>query len=190
MAVDKQLILPDEAVVNKIYLVRGKKIMLDSDLAELYNVETRVLKQAVKRNIERFPEDFMFELSRTEWESLRSQIVILEKEGDKRGKHTKYLPFVFTEQGVAMLSSVLSSKQAIAVNIQVIRIFTKMREMLVSNNDIVAKVKRMEKEMRSQGASLEKHDKEIEQIFIYLKELLGPPIAPRKKVGYKHYDEK
>lgn len=186
----KQLIIAEEAVIDKIYLVRGKKIMLDADLAELYGVQTKVLKQSVKRNIERFPEDFMFELTPLEWNSLRSQIVTLKNQGESsRGKHSKYLPFAFTEQGVAMLSSVLGSPQAIAVNIQVIRIFTRMREMLITKKDVLTRLEQMENKLYEQGSSLEKHDKEIELIFTYLKELVGPPAAPRKKVGYKNYDE-
>lgn len=186
---NKHLILADEAVINKIYLVRGKKIMLDSDLAELYGVQTKVLKQAVKRNIGRFPQDFMFELTPIEWNSLRSQIVTLKTGGDSRGRHSKYLPFAFTEQGVAMLSSVLGSKQAIAVNIQIIRVFTRMREILITNKDILAKLERMEKTMAKQGTKLKKHEEEIELIFQYLKKLLDPAPAPRKKIGYKNYNE-
>ena len=117
--------VPVERITSKIYLIRGMKVMLDRDLAELYGVETKVLKQAVRRNIKRFPEDFMFELTKSEEKSLRSQIVTL-----KRGQHAKYLPFAFTEQGVAMLSSVLNSERAIEVNIQIMRAFTQLRQML------------------------------------------------------------
>lgn len=154
--------------------------MLDRDLAELYQVETRVLNQAVRRNIERFPEDFMFELSSQEWESLRSQFVTL-KSG--RGQHSKYLPFVFTEQGVAMLSSILNSETAIGVNIQIIRVFTKMRELVLAHKDILLQLEKIEKK-------LSKHDEDILLIFGYLKQLLNPPQPPRRKIGFRRRDEK
>jgi phage regulator Rha-like protein len=118
-----KLITPDDTLVNKIYFIRGQKVMIDRDLAELYGVETKQLKRQVNRNIERFPADFMFELTKEEYLVLRCQTGTL-----KQGGHAKFLPYAFTEQGVAMLSSVLASKQAIAVNIQIIRVFTKMRE--------------------------------------------------------------
>jgi len=118
----KKLAIPDEVIMNKIYLIRGQKVMLDSDLAELYNVRTKVLNQAVKRNFRRFPADFMFQLLEKEYENLRSQYVT-SSWGGRRG-----YPFVFTEQGVAMLSSVLNSERAILVNIHIIRVFTRMRD--------------------------------------------------------------
>ena len=119
---NNNLMLPDEIIMNKIYLIRDQKVMIDRDLAELYGVETKVLKQQVKRNVERFPGDFMFELTKGEFDNLRSQFVTSSWGG------ARYLPMVFTEQGVAMLSSVLRSQQAIRVNIQIMRIFTKIRE--------------------------------------------------------------
>ena len=129
-AADKHIsnLIPDEIIINKIYLIRGIKVMLDRDLAEMYGVETRVLKQAIKRNIERFPEDFMFEMTAEELRNWRSQFVT--SNSDKMG--LRYSPFCFTEQGVAMLSSVLNSKVAIQVNIQIIRIFSKMKEALLA----------------------------------------------------------
>ncbi|MDA3952069.1 MAG: ORF6N domain-containing protein [Bacteroidales bacterium] len=148
----------DEAIVNKIYVIRGRKVMLDKDLAELYGVETKVLKQQVKRNIERFPDDFMFELTQDEFNNLRSQIVTSNWGG------TRYMPMFFTEQGVAMLSSVLNSKQAILVNIQIIRVFTKMREMLETHKDILQKLDRL------QNKEIEQ-DEKIMLIFEYLKQL-------------------
>ena len=122
-----EILVPVEIIQNKIYLIRGHKVILDKDLAELYNVSTKQLKQQVHRNLKRFPIDFMFELTWKETESLRSQFVTL-----KRGEHIKYLPYAFTEQGVAMLSSVLNSDRAIEVNIQIMRVFTKLREMMIS----------------------------------------------------------
>lgn len=175
----KTLMIPDELVMNKIYMVRGQKVMLDRHLAELYDVETKVLNQAVKRNSERFPKDFMFRLTTKEWESLRSQFVTLEA---GRGKYPKYLPYVFTEQGVAMLSSVLKSETAIRVNIRIIRVFTKMRELLLTHKDILLQLEKMEKKLTG-------HDDDIALIFQYLKQLLHPPQPPRNKIGFKRNNE-
>ncbi len=166
-------LIPDNVILSKIYRIRGQKVMLDSDLGELYGLQTKVLKQAVRRNIDRFPEDFMFELTVEENDSLRSQIVTL-----KRGEHSKYLPYVFTEQGVAMLSSILSSKTAIAVNIQIIRIFTRVREMLLTHKDILLKLDRIENR-------LDKHDEKIEVLFTYLSKLIEKEDIPRNRIGYK-----
>jgi len=177
----KSLMISDEFVMNKIYFIRGQKVMLDRDLAGLYDVETKVLNQAVKRNTERFPMDFMFRLTEVEWESLRSQIVTLEA---GRGKYSKYLPFAFTEQGVSMLSSVLNSETAIRVNIQIIRVFTRMREMIITHKDILLELEKIERK-------LSKHDDDIQLIFEYLKQLLTSPEQPlRQKIGFKKKDEK
>ncbi len=149
--------------------------MLDSDLAEMYGVETRVLKQAVRRNIKRFPDDFMFELTKEENDILRSQFVTL-----KRGQHSKYLSFAFTEQGVAMLSSVLNSDRAIMVNIQIIRVFVNMRGILTDTLTLKLDVEDIKKK-------LENHDKNIELVFGYLDELIEKQeySSPRKQIGYK-----
>lgn len=136
----------EEDILEKIYVIRGQKVMIDRDLAEMYGVEVRVLNQAVKRNASRFPTDFMFQISKEENDSLRSQFVIL-----KRGRHSKYLPYAFTEQGVAMLSSVLNSETAIQVNIQIIRLFTKMKELILDNKDLWMKIEKIEQ-------NLVKHD--------------------------------
>lgn len=152
MKENNKLVIPVEIIMSKIYLIRGIKVMLDMDLAELYGVETKVLKQAVRRNIERFPGDFMFELTREELNSLRSQIVTSNRGG------TRYLPLAFTEQGLAMLSSVLNSRQAILLNIEIIRIFTRLREMLLTNKDILQKLREFE-------ISLSEHDDKIRLIF-------------------------
>jgi hypothetical protein len=172
-------VIPDEVLVNKVYLIRNQKVMLDADLAALYGVETKVFNQAVKRNIGRFPKDFMFVLSKKESTALRSQIVTLET---GRGKYSKYLSKVFTEQGVAMLSSVLNSETAIRMNIRIIRIFTKMRELLMTHKDILQQLEKME-------AKLTAHDGDIVVIFNYLKQLLDPPPVPRKKIGFRRKDE-
>jgi hypothetical protein len=162
-------IVPVERIVSKIYLIRNTKVMLDMDLAALYEVETRVLKQAVRRNISRFPDDFMFQLTRTEYNSLRSQIGTL-----KRGSHTKYLPFVFTEQGVAMLSSVLNSDRAIQVNIQIMRAFTKIRQMLSTHVELRRKIEAMER----------KYDQQFKVVFDAIKQLLEAEVKPKKKIGF------
>jgi hypothetical protein len=174
---ENQMQLSEELISNKIYFIRNQKVMFDSDLASLYGIETRVLKQAVKRNISRFPEDFMFELSKTEYDSLRSQIVILKK---GRGSNLKYLPFVFTEHGVLMLSSVLNSDKAIQTNIQIMRIFTKVRQMLLDTTEIKIDILQIQKK-------LENHDKNIELVFSYLDELTEKKESekPRIKIGYK-----
>ena len=171
--------IPDELVMNKIYFVRGQKVMIDNDLADLYDVETKRLKEAVRRNFDRFPDDFMFELTQTEFDSLRSQFAT-----SKTGRGgARYLPMAFTEQGVAMLSSVLNSETAIRVNIQIIRVFTKMRELLSTNKDILLQLEKMEKKLTG-------HDEDIALIFNYLKQLLTPPQIPRNKIGFKRKDEK
>lgn len=146
--------------------------MIDYDLAELYRVETKQLKRAVKRNMERFPNDFMFELTRGKLQNLRSQI------GTSNWGGVRYSPMVFTEQGIAMLSSVLNSQQAILVNIQIIRVYTKIREILLTHKDVLLKLEQFEKK-------LEKHDNEIHLIFQTLKQLLRSPQERRRQIGYK-----
>ncbi len=177
--------LPDEIVMNQIYLVRGQKVMLDRDLAALYGVETRVLKQAVRRNLDRFPEDFMFELTQEEYNSLRSQIVILKE----RGAHSKYLPQVFTEQGVAMLSSVLNSKQAIQVNIQIMRIFTRFRQFLTDHTNLHLELAEMKLALEKIAKKQDGHDKNIDLLFTYIDRLQEkaeePAQTQRKSIGYK-----
>lgn len=166
---------PDEVLMNKIYFIRGHKVMLDSDLAELYAVENKQLKRQVNRNIDRFPSDFMFELTKIEYDALRSQTGTL-----KRGEHSKYLPYAFTEQGVAMLSSVLNSKQAVQVNIRIMRIFTQLRQMLFDNTELRLAIEEIRRKT-------ENNTKNIEVVFKYLDELLEKKEnpKPRKAIGYK-----
>ena len=171
----KTSLLPEERIFKKIIIVRDQKILLDNDLAELYGVSTKVLKQAVRRNIDRFPEDFLFELTKTETKSLRSQFVTLE---NGRGKYSKYLPFAFTEQGVAMLSSVLNSPQAIAVNIQIMRMFVKMRQLITSYKSLLDKIEKLE-------ASDSEKNKHIKNIYSVIKELLEPSIKSKRPIGFK-----
>ncbi len=166
-------ILSEDSVVNKIYTIRDQKVMLDSDLAALYGVETKRLNEQIRRNLDRFPEDFMFQLTGTEWDSLRSQFATSK---NKRGGRT-YLPNVFTEHGVLMLSSILSSQQAIQVNIQVVRIFTRLRKLLGEHNELKS-------EMTDVKRRLTNHDKNIEVIFSYIDELTPKTLGPRKRIGY------
>jgi hypothetical protein len=161
-------VVPVEMITSKIYLIRGQKVMLDRGLAELYGVETRVLKQAVKRNIARFPVDFMFELSRAEFDNLRSQIVISSWGG------IRYRPMAFTEQGVAMLSSVLNSERAVQVNIQIMRAFTKLRQMLATHDDLRRKIEEME----------QKYDQQFQVVFDAIKLLLAAEEKPKPKIGF------
>ena len=169
------IIIPNEIITNKIYFIRGQKVMLDNELSALYGVETKQLKRQVRRNIERFPEDFMFELSNVENEILRSQFGTL-----KQGTHSKYIPMVFTEQGIAMLSSVLNSSMAISVNIQIIRVFTKIREALTDNLSVKLDIEEIKKKLTN-------HDKNIELVFSYLDELMEKQDikVERNIIGYK-----
>jgi len=153
--------------------------MMDFDLAEMYLVETKKLKRQVRRNMDRFPEDFMFEINKEEFENLRSQI------GSSSWGGSRYLPMAFTEQGVAMLSSVLSSRMAIEVNIQTIRVFTKMREMILNHKDILLKLEKVEKTMIKQDGKMKKYEEDIEIIFKALKQLLNPSQPPRERIGFK-----
>jgi phage regulator Rha-like protein len=163
-------LVPPEVIVTKIIFLRGEKVLLDRDLAELYGVETRVLKQAVRRNIKRFPEDFMFELTEDENRALRSQNVTL-----KRGQHSKYLPFAFTEQGVAMLSSVLNSERAIEMNIAIMRAFVQLRKMIASNEELARKLDELE----------EKYDEQFRIVFDAIRALIDQDEKPRKKIGFE-----
>lgn len=158
----KDITIPDETITSKIYLIREQKVMVDSDLAELYGVETKYLKRQVKRNTDRFPEDFMFELTKEEFANWRSQFVT-SNSSNKMG--LRYAPYVFTEQGVAMLSSVLNSSRAIAVNIRIIRVFTKIRKMLTDNLNIKLEIEEIKKNLSNQN-------KNIELVFQYLDELI------------------
>ncbi len=168
----------EQKILSRIYVVRGEKIMLDKDLAELFGIETRALKQAVKRNIERFPKDFMFAMTNKEIDSMVSQNVIPSKSYFGGAS-----PFCFTEQGVTMLSCILNSKTAIEVNLRVVRVFVKMRAYALTHNDILLQLVKMEKEVKGNGT-------DIENIFMVLKELLEKDSkpTPRNKIGYKHYD--
>jgi hypothetical protein len=167
-------VTPQEVILSKIYLVRGQKVMLDKDLAELYNVETKVLKQAVKRNIDIFPSHFMFQLTKKEFESLRSQIVT---SNNGRGG-TRYLPMAFTEHGILQSANILNSKRAKLMSIYIIEVFVQMRELLSTSKDLLLKMEELEKRIGNQ-------DHKINQLFQYLKQFIKENQSPRKQIGYK-----
>jgi ORF6N domain len=171
----KAISISETTIESKIYLIRGQKVMMDSDLAEMYGVETKVLKQAVKRNMDKFPEDFMFEMTDTELSNWRSQFVT--SNSIKMG--LRYKPFCFTEHGVLMLSSVLRSKQANEVNIRIMRVYSKMKELLMLNKDILLKLEKLE-------STSDKHDKDIKIIFSYIKKLIEQPVKEKTtRIGFK-----
>ncbi len=165
-------LIPEEVVERKIFLLHRQKVILSNHLAGLYGIEIRVLVQAVKRNIERFPKDFMFQLTKEEYENLKSQIVISSWGGIRRA-----YPYAFTEQGVAMLSSVLHSKRAIVVNIAIMRAFVKLRRILSTHKDLVHKLNELERK-------IEKHDVKIKDIFEAIRQLMIPLEKPKRKIGF------
>ncbi len=166
----RELSLTAEGIERRIYLVREQKVMLDSDLAELYEVPTRRLNEQVRRNLKRFPSDFMFQLTSDEVAALRSQFAISKPNRGGR----RYAPYVFTEQGVAMLSSVLNSERAIEVNIAIMRAFVKLREILATHKDLARKLEEMEK----------KYDVQFRVVFDAIRELMRPSTVPRRKIGF------
>ena len=170
----QNLIISEETISDKIYFIRNQKVMLDRDLAMLYGIENKRLNEQVKRNISRFPEDFMFQLNQIEFQNLKSQIATSSWGGSRK------LPFAFTEHGVLMLSSILNSDKAIQTNIQIMRIFTKVRQMLLDTTDLKIDIMQIKKK-------LENHDKNIELVFSYLDELTDKKEneKPRTKIGYK-----
>ncbi len=170
-------VVVQENVANKIVLVRGQKVVLDFHLAELYAVSTKRLNEQVRRNSNRFPPDFMFQLTKDEYDSLRSHFATIEK---GRGQHRKYLPLVFTEQGVAMLSSVLTSDRAIEVNIAIMRAFVQLRELLATNKELARKLDELEK----------KYDKQFAIVFDAIRKLMQPPDPPKRQIGFLAEDSK
>jgi len=159
------------SIETRIFMIRGQKVMVDSDLADLYRVPTKVFNQAVKRNLKRFPKDFMFLLTAKETEILRSQIVT----SSWGGRRTS--PYAFTEQGVAMLSSVLNSERAVQVNIAIMRAFVKLREVLTTHRDLAEKIEELEKKYRQ-------HDLKIQSVFDAIRQMLQPPVSPRRRIGF------
>ncbi|MBI1884056.1 MAG: ORF6N domain-containing protein [Chlamydiae bacterium] len=166
------MLIPQVAIEQKILMIRGYRVMMDKDLARLYGVPTKVLNQAVKRNIERFPEDFMFRLSPTEKDK-----VVTNCDHLSSLKFSPQLPSAFTEQGVAMLSSVLRSERAVQVNIAIMRVFVKLREILSTHKDLAQKLSQLERK-------IEKHDGEIHAIFEAIRQLMAVPEKPKRKIGF------
>lgn len=165
---------PNETVLDKIYVIRNQKVLLDRDLAQLYGIETKRLNEAVKRNLSRFPEDFMFQLNSSEFENLKSQFATSSWGGNRK------LPYAFTEHGILMLSSVIHSDQAISVNIQIMRLFTQMRQWILDHSELQEKILHLEQKV-------DNHDKNIELVFSYLDELSDTqPTTIRKPIGYKN----
>ena len=171
----KKITISEEGVISKIHLIRNHKVMLDIDLSELYQVSTGRLNEQVKRNVRRFPKDFMFRLTKEEWDSLRSQNAISKKGRGGR----RYAPLAFTEHGVLMLSSVLNSERAIQVNIQIMRVYSKLKGMIMDHKDLLLRLERVE-------AKANKHDEDFKIVFDHLKELLNPMTEPMRKIGFKH----
>ena len=184
MSNKEQSMIPEENIQSKIYLIRGMKVMLDRDLAALYGVETKRLKEAIRRNLLRFPEDFMFELTDEEFKQWRSQFII--SDSDKMG--LRYPPFAFTEHGVLMLASVLNSERAIQVNIQIVRVYNKIREMILTHKDLFIELENIKKQ-------LSEHDEKILIVFEYLKQFEKSKqeeleYKNRPKIGFKRTDKK
>ena len=169
-------------IANRIYIVRGHKVMLDSDLAQLYGVPTFRLNEQVRRNLHRFPEDFMFQLTNKEALALRSQFAILKP--SRRGEHRKYLPYVFTEQGVAMLSSVLHSEQAIRINIAIMRAFVKLRDVLSTHKDLVNRLNVIDRRLASHDGRLEEYSAEIRAVFQAIRQLMTPR-KRKSRIGFR-----
>lgn len=173
-------IMPAEVIQQKILLIRGQRVMLDSDLARLYSVTVKRLNEQVKRNIKRFPQDFMFQLSEEEYHSLRSQFATLKL---GRGRHRKFLPYVFSEHGAIMLANVLNSPVAVEASIQVVRAFVKIREVLSTHTKLAHKLTELENR-------IENHDEEIHTIFEAIRQLMTPPEMKKRKIGFNRDKEK
>ncbi len=174
---NQSIMIPTEIIQKRILILREQRIMLDKDLADLYGVETKILNKAVKRNLDRFPEDFMFQLNSQEFMNLKFHF------GTSSWGGTRKLPYAFTEQGIAMLSSVLRSERAVQVNIEIMRIFVKLREFSISNKELAARMKMLE-------SKFEKHDEQIISIFEAINNLLLPVEKPRKQIGFTIKEKK
>jgi hypothetical protein len=184
-AIQEMANIAEESIMNRIFVVRDQKVMIDRDLAELYGVETKRLKEAVRRNINRFPPDFMFEMNIKELENWRTQIASSKE--DLQG--LRYAPFCFSEQGVTMVSCILNSERAILVNIQIIRIFSKMRGALLMNKDIFVKLEQIEKKLQRQDKKINKNEDEVKVVIETLKKLVGAANQPRPVIGFRRQNE-
>lgn len=176
-------LIPVERIENRIFMIRGKKVMIDKDLAELYGVSTKRLNEQVRRNLERFPEDFMLRLTVNEKEQLVANCDRFEKL-----KHSSSLPYAFAEQGVAMLSSVLKSKRAIQVNIVIMRAFVRIRQMLFADKELAYKLAKLEQKLERHNGQIEKHDVEIQAVFKAIRKLMAPPKPKKFKIGFIRRD--
>lgn len=166
------------AIESRILILRGQRVMLDAELALLYGVKVKALNQAVRRNADRFPDDFMFQLDLGEADSLRSQFVTLDARASRRGRHSKYRPYAFTEQGVAMLSSVLKSKQAVRVNVEIMRAFVRLRALIGENRGLARRLDALES----------KYDRQFRVVFDAIRELMAPPALPKRRIGFVTQD--
>ena len=166
------------AIESRILALRGQRVMLDAELAQLYGVKVKALNQAVRRNADRFPDDFMFQLESDEADSLRSQFVTLDAAKSRRGRHSKYRPYAFTEQGVAMLSSVLKSKQAVRVNVEIMRAFVRLRALIGENRELALRLDALEA----------KYDRQFKAVFDAIRELMAPPALPKRRIGFVTQD--
>ena len=173
----KTIIVTDEVIMSKVYYIRGNKVMLDEELAALYEVSTKRLNEQVKRNMKRFPDDFMFQLTMQEFNDLKSQFATSSWGGRRTA------PYAFTEHGVLMLSSILTSERAVSVNIRIMRIYTKMRKMIFTHKDILIQLEKIEKKVMG-------HDEDIQLIFNYFRQLLKIQKEPRPRIGFRRQDEK
>lgn len=173
---DEKLLVPDEVIASRIYLIRGERVMLDTDLAKMYGVKTYRLNEAVKRNLERFPEDFMFKLTHDEWENLTSQFAMSRSWGGRRTP-----PYVFTEHGVLMLSSVLNSARAIATNITIMRVFVRMNRLMMNDRELLLRMELME-------GRQEQYDTSLNELFEAVKQMMESPAEERKRLGYRGGD--
>jgi len=174
---DSQIMVPDEVIMNKIYLIRGKKVMISNDLAELFGVTTKRLNEQVKRNMKRFPKHFMFQLTEQEKDK-----VVANCDHLQNLKYSPYLPYVFTEHGTVMLANILNSDRAIQASIRIVEIYIRMRKLILTNKDLLLKIDQLEKRIGSQ-------DQKIAQVFKYLKQFIDVQQKPRKQIGYKRKNE-
>ncbi len=179
--------VPAEIIAERIFIVRGCKVILDADLASLYEVPTKRFNEAVKRNLAKFPADFMFALNATEWDSLRSQTATLNAAPAGRGQHRKYLPYVFTEHGAIMAATLLNSPRAVEVSVYVVRAFVQLREFLASNKDLARQLKALEQRIEKK---LTTHDQDIVGIIDTLRQLMSTPSAGKRRIGFVIDDDK
>lgn len=177
-------LLAPEAITLRIATVRDQRVLLDSDLAALYEVETKRFNQAVRRNLAKFPADFMFQLSAEEWAALRSQFVTLDAAGSGRGNYRKYLPYAFTEHGAIMAANLLSSPRAIEVSVYVVRAFVRMRELAITHGDLAKRLSELEEQTAALATHQDDTRRQLKQVFEALRELVMPPDPPKRPIGF------